>query len=146
MELKDQNPEPGTPVVVARRSEEAHHVTQHWELCLGELQKEEFFFYIRNRLHTFVVERGPGSGPDLPVFVAPQDCDDGDLQRFELVPGRGGFYFIRSKVMAGRRSLVLEVKRASNRAKTPVVASPKLARGNDHQLWELLPVCPDARN
>lgn len=147
MDLRDQAPDPGTPVIVDRQSDAEHHVTQHWEWCLGEVHPREVLFYIRNRLHTFVIEREAGDGPELKVFVAPQDCDEGDLQRWELVPARGDFYFIRSKVRGERRrDLVLEVKRARNRAKTPVVASPKMRSGNDHQLWELVPVCPDARD
>lgn len=158
MDLRNQDPDPGTPVVVDRRSDAPHHVTQHWEWCLGEAEGSDLRFYVRNRLHTFVVEREAGNDPELKVFVAPQDCDEEDLvgspptprgalQRWELVPARGDFYFIRSKVRGDRRrDLVLEVKRARNRAKTPVVASPKERSGNDHQLWELLPVCPDARD
>lgn len=149
MDLRNQSPDPGTPVVVDRQSDAEHHITQHWDWCLGEFHPDQVLFYVGNRLHTFVIEREAGDGPELKVFVAPQDCDEASprsaLQRWELVPVRAGFYLIRSKVRGARgRDLVLEVKKARNRAKTPVVASPKMRSGNDHQLWELVPVClPD---
>ncbi len=142
LDIKNQKAEPNAPVIIDRRVADGH-ITEFWELVLGEKDRKREYFYIRNNMHAFVVDlKEFCPDPGAEVVVYPQKCDEPDNQLWELVFERGPWYKIRSKV----NGHVLEVKGGRDKPGNSVVASPPQDDNDNHQLWKLIPACPEARD
>jgi len=88
-----------------------------------------FIFGATNDNEWVINIQGSSSKSGTPLDVFPQKPDCNDNQQWELVPGGGSYYFIKSK-LNGKNVITVNG--------TSVEASEQKSPASDDQLWELV--------